>query len=272
MTIFQAILLGIVQGVTEFLPISSSGHLVLAPHLLGWDIPLQEAFLFDVLVQLGTLAAVVVYFWDDLMGILRAVLAGVRRGQPFADLQARMGWYLVLATLPAGAAGLLFRDGIKQTFEAPSTTALFLLLTAVLLVIGEKLGKRSRSLEALTWQDALWIGAFQILALLPGVSRSGATITGGMTRGLERPASARFAFLMATPIMLAAGLLSGTELLTAPNLADLWLPFAAGFITAALVGYLVIRWLLSYLVRGSLYGFAIYCGVVGITLLLWLNV
>ncbi|MCH7663258.1 MAG: undecaprenyl-diphosphatase UppP [Chloroflexi bacterium] len=267
MTILQAILLGIVQGLTEFLPVSSSGHLVIVPHLFGWQIPDQEAFVFDVLVQLGTLLAVIVYFWDDLVAIARAWLGGLSRGEPFVELRARMGWYLILATLPAAIAGLLLKNQIEQAFTSIIITAWFLVGTALLLIVGEWVGKRQHHFEELTWLDALIIGLFQALALFPGVSRSGATITGGMARNLERPAAARFSFLMAIPVMLGASIVALPDMFAILDL-DAFLPsLAAGFVSAALVGYFAIRWLLRFLSHNPLYYFSGYLLIISITIL-----
>lgn len=264
MTLFQSILLGIVQGITEFLPISSSGHLVLVPHLLGWELDPQAVFVFDVLVQVATLVAVFAYFWSDLVAIGRAFLAGLWQRAPFDDPESRLGWLILLATIPAGLAGLFLKDALESALNSPLVTALFLFVTAGLLVIAEQLGKREHKAEQLSWLDALIIGVFQILALFPGVSRSGATITGGMLRRLDRPSAARFSFLMSIPIMLAAGLLATLDLLQIPNLSAVLPTFLAGFLAAAVTGYLSIRWLLGYLSHRSLYGFALYCAGFGL--------
>lgn len=267
MTILQAIILGIVQGATEFLPISSSGHLVLVPHLFGWEIPGEQAFVFDVLVQLGTLLAVIAYFWRDLVEIVIAVLRGLWARKPFDAPQARMGWYLVLATIPASIIGLLLKDRVEAAFDSPFATAMFLMVTTLLLVIAEIAGKRSRPIEQVNWIDALWVGVFQALALFPGVSRSGATITGGMTRDLERPAAARFSFLMSVPVMLAAGLIATLDLFDISNIAAFLPALLTGFIVSAVVGYAAIAWLLRYLTNHRLYVFAIYVVVVAIVTL-----
>ena len=269
MTVIQSILLGIIQGLTEFLPISSSGHLVIVPFLLNWDIPPAEAFVFDVLVQVATLIAVLAFFWKDFYEMIGAVLRGIQNRKPFETQPARMGWYIVLSTIPAGIAGLLLKDVVERAFASPRWTSVALLGTALLLVIGERIGKRKRDLEKLNWLDALIIGFFQILALFPGLSRSGSTIAGGMTRDLERPAAARFAFLMAVPIMLVAGLVAMIDLFKIPNLGSLLPVFIPGFIAAAVVGYLAIGWLLSFLSRYSLYYFAAYCAIVGLIVLLF---
>lgn len=263
MSFLQAILLGIIQGLTEFLPISSSAHLVLVPYFLGWQIPEEEAFVFNVLVQNGTLLAVIVYFWKDLINIARGFLQALLRGQPFGSPEARMGWYLVLATIPAGLFGLFAKDLIEGAFASAAMTGVFLLVTAALLALSEWIGKRQRSLEMMNWKDALIIGAFQAAAVFPGVSRSGSTIAGGIALNFDRRAAARFAFLMSIPIMLAAGLLETVDMLQSPNLTNFLPVVAAGFVTAAVFGYLSIRWLISYLMRHSLRAFAIYCVVLG---------
>lgn len=268
MSIIQAIILGIVQGITEFLPVSSSAHLVLTPFLVGWKLDEAVVFPFDVLVQLGTLLAAIIYFRRDLWEILQAVWAGLRTRKPFGSQPARLGWLLVLATIPAGLLGLLIKDAVEAAFGSPQMTAVFLLVTAALLLIAEKVGRKNRSLDSLTWKDALWIGVAQAISLFPGISRSGATITGGMTRHLDRPSAARFSFLMMIPVMLAAGLLSILDLFDIPNFSSYLPAIAAGFIAAAVVGYLAIRWLLGFLIRRPLFVFSIYCAVLaGIVLL-----
>ncbi|HZU87455.1 MAG TPA: undecaprenyl-diphosphatase UppP [Anaerolineaceae bacterium] len=268
MTFLQSLLLGLIQGLTEFLPISSSAHLVLIPYLLGWVIPEEQIFPFDVLVQLGTLAAVVIYFWKDLWAILSAWVRGLIQRKPFADPQARLGWYLILATIPAGVLAVLIKKQVEAAFQSPQITALFLLGTAVLLLLAEWLGKQTRTLDSLTWKDALWVGAFQAIALFPGISRSGSTITGGMTRHFDRRAAARFSFLMAVPVMFGAGAASIPDLLDVPNLSEFLPVLLAGTLTAGVVGYLSIHWLLSFISKHSLKVFAIYCAALGALVLL----
>jgi undecaprenyl-diphosphatase len=222
-----------------------------------------------VLVQVATLVAVIVYFWSDLWGIVRAFLTNLWRKTPFQDPQARLGWYLILASLPAGLIGLAIKDLVEQAFDSPTATACFLFVTAGLLVAAERIGKRIRTLGQITWKDSLWIGFAQTLAIFPGISRSGSTIAAGMGRDLERPAAAHFSFLMTVPVMLAAGLLATKDLLelTAQtgggDLGSLLLVFIPGFIASGVVGYLSIRWLLGYLIRHPLYVFAIYCTGLG---------
>ena len=262
MTIIQAIVLGLVQGLTEFLPISSSGHLVLLPHLLGWALDKEEAFIFFVLVQWGTLLAVIAYFWNDVLEIARAMLMSFK-GRKNLSAEATLGWLILLATLPALAFGLLIKDQVEAAFSSLTATGLFLLGTAVLLTLAELFGSRDKGVEEIGAKEAIVIGFFQVLSLFPGVSRSGATITGGMMSHLRRRAAARFAFLMAVPVMISAGLLAISDLSQMANGSDLLPSLAAGFATSALMGYFAIRWLLNYLSTRSLFPFAIYCTLAG---------
>lgn len=262
MTILQSLILGIVQGLTEFLPISSSAHLVLVPFWLGWNIPANENFVFDVLVQLGTLLAVIIYFWKDLVQIVIKFVTGIVQKKPFADPDARMGWYLILATIPAGIIGLAIKSKVEAAFASPIATAALLLGTTALLIGAELLGKQKRSIENLNWRDALIIGFFQAVSIFPGISRSGATISGGMFRSFDRKSAARFAFLMSIPVMLAAGLVAAVDLVKIPDLSSFLPVIAVGFIAAAVVGYISIRWLLNYLTRHPLYSFAVYCAAI----------
>jgi undecaprenyl-diphosphatase len=267
MTLLQSLILGIIQGLTEFLPISSSAHLVLIPHLLGWQIPEAQVFPFGVLVQIGTLVAVILYFWTDLWVIVRGFIKALVDRKPFESEPARMGWYLLLATIPAGIAGILIKDQVEAAFNSPTTTALFLFVTAALLILAEFLGKRTRTLSEIKWLDALWIGIFQALSLFPGISRSGSTITGGMTRNFDRPSAARFSFLMSIPVMIGAGLVSIKDALEVPNFGDFLPILLVGFLSALLVGYLSIHWLLKFLGKRPLYVFAIYCVVFALVVL-----
>ncbi len=264
MTILQSLILGVVQGATEFIPVSSSAHLVLVPWLLGWRFDPQAAFVFDVLVQWGTLLAVIVYFWADLWGMLRAAVVGLLQRQPFGTPQARLAWLIVLATVPAVIIGLALKEFFESVFGNPRGVALLLLGTAAILAAGEYVGRFTRSLESLTWWDAILIGLAQAVAILPGISRSGATIGAGVARRLERPAAARFSFLMSVPALLGAGVVALKDLFDIPGWTALALPLIIGFVAAAIVGYLCIRWLIGYLSRRPLYVFSIWCLVVGL--------
>jgi undecaprenyl-diphosphatase len=264
MTIFQALVLGIVQGATEFLPISSSGHLVLVPWFLDWDLDPQAAFIFDVLVQWGTILAVLIYFRKDLLHIGQGWLRGIFKHQPLDDPDARLGWLLILASLPAVVLGLGLKAIVEQAFAQPAAVSAFLLVTAGLLVFSERLRHRSLAMRNLSGIDSLLIGLAQALALFPGVSRSGATISGGISRGLDRTDAARFSFLMAVPVMIGAGSVALLDLFAAPDTGTQLATLAVGFGSAALVGLASIHFLLGYLRRHALTVFAIYCTVLGL--------
>lgn len=262
MNFIQAIILGIVQGLTEFLPISSSAHLVIVPYLLNWTIDPARAFVFNVLVQLGTLVAVILYFWSDLVAIFRSVLQGIKEKAPFKEADSRLGWWIVLGTIPAGLAGMFLKDKVEEVFNSPVITAILLLGTAILLILAEILAKKQKNLDQLTWKDSLLVGVFQALAIFPGISRSGATISGGLIKGYTREAAARFSFLLSIPIMLAAGLLSVIDLIKSDFFLDFLPILLLGFVIAGVIGYLSIRWLLNYVKKNSFFGFAIYCWVI----------
>lgn len=259
MTLFHSLLLGIIQGLTEFIPVSSTAHLLIAQYLLG--IPADDfAFAFSVLVQLGTVLALVVYFWRDWLSLIKAFFA-----TPFSTAENRLAWYVIIATIPALIAGFVLRHAIESLFKTPLLEAAIRLLSAaVLLALAEFLGRRNRRLEGMNWLDALIVGLFQILAVFPGASRSGSTIAGGMLRGLDRPSAARFAFLISVPVMLAAGGYETLGVLKMPGLSGFLPGIAVGFVAAAIVGWFAIRWLLGYLTRHSLYIFSAYCAVVGL--------
>ena len=267
---WQALLLGVVQGVTEYVPVSSSAHLVLIPWLLNWSQPAGDvAFAFDVLVQWGTLLGVFAYFWRDIWQVVRHVLVGIIRRQPLATPEARLGWAVVLGSLPAAVSGLELKDAVEAVFGEPRYAAWLLLGTALILLVADRFGRRQRSLEHLGWLDALIVGIWQIAALLPGISRSGATIGGAMLRNFDRTSAARFSFLLSVPALLGAGLLSLGDLIEAGNLGAQLPNLVLGFVAAALTGYLCIRWLLSYLVHHSLFVFACYCAWLGVGCLVY---
>lgn len=261
MNLFQALILGIVQGATEYIPVSSSAHLVLVPWLLGWP---DASFAFEVLVQWGTLVGVFIFLWPDIWAIVKGVSQALARGKPLATFEARLGWLVVIATIPAVVLGLLFKDYFEAAFALPPLAGGLLILTALLLVIAERYGSRLRALESLNWLDAFIIGLWQAAAILPGISRSGSTIGGAVLKGFSRPAAARFSFLMSIPALLGAGVVALNDLRQAGTLAAEFPAISVGFIAAAVSGYLCIRWLLHYLQRHSLYVFAAYCALLSL--------
>jgi undecaprenyl-diphosphatase len=266
MNLLHAFLLGILQGLTEFIPVSSTAHLLIAQYLMG--IPADDAaFAFNVLVQLGTILSLIIYFWKDLLNIVLDTLKNIGGLSKFKSLpdNAKLGWYIVIATIPALLAGALLKKYVVALFGMPLTeAAIRLLAAAILLTLAETFSKRNRELGSMTWLDALVIGLMQVIAVFPGASRSGTTISGGMFRNFDRPAAARFAFLMSVPVMLAAGAYESLDLIKMQNLGQFLPLLLIGFITAAVVGWLAIRWLLNYLNKHSLYVFAAYCTVAGL--------
>ena len=272
MVTFQAILLGILQGATEFIPVSSSGHLVLVPWVLGWSSP---GLVFDITLHLGTLLAVLVAFWRDLVDLVVARLSSVgaavsrsradeaRGVSPETAGRARVAWWILLATIPAGVLGLLWQDAFESLFGSPRWVALFLLLTGAWLVVAERLGRGLKQAGQLSPLEALLIGLAQGCAIAPGISRSGATIGAGLATGLSREEAARFSFLLSIPIILAAALLPALKLFGSGGLGIPVLPLVAGFIAAFVSGSICIRWLLTLLRGSSLRIFAVYCWAAG---------
>ena len=270
MTWYQALILGMVQGASEFLPISSSAHLVLVPWLLGWQFEPIAFFIFSVTVHWGTLAAVVLALRDDLLRFGRAALLAALHRDLLETPEATLAWLLLLATLPGALAGVVLGGMVEQAFSNPPAVAGLLLGTGVLLALGER--SRSiraanlaefRPLKSLRIRDAILIGLAQAVALLPGISRSGATISAGLFRGLDRGDAVRFSFLMSVPIIFGAGLVALAELAGEPGAAQTLPSLVIGLLAAGVVGFIAIRWLLRYLAGGSLRGFAIYCALAG---------
>lgn len=258
MTIIQSIILGIIQGLTEFLPISSSGHLILVPNLLAWEIDKDQAFAFNVLLQAATLVAVVSFFFSDLWLIAKALWRAFKE-RSLTDPKAKLGLYLLLATIPAGFIGLLLNGFFELVFSTPLIVAVFLIVNSLILLFAERIGNRTKDISNMHWKDAVWVGIFQIFALFPGISRSGATITGGMFRNFDRQSAARFSFLISIPLLAAAGLLGVYKMIQLPDTTANLPGFLVGSIASALVGYLSIRWLLNFLAEKSLTYFSVYC-------------
>jgi undecaprenyl-diphosphatase len=277
LNLLQALFLGVLQGATEFLPVSSSGHLVLVPWLLGWPSP---GLAFDAVVHWGTALAVVIYFWEEWVRLVGGALLFLElmwrrvtaRSNPVADQKdsapGMLAWLILVGTVPGVMAGFFLEDFFAAMFARPAAAAGFLLVTAALLVAAERLGRRRRDLDDLQWVDALVIGAGQALAILPGISRSGATIAAGLTRGMRREPAAHFSFLLATPIILGAGLLKLVEMAQMEGFAAQVPALIVGFVTSAVVGFACVHLLLSYLQKRRLYPFAAYCALFGLFTLL----
>ncbi len=263
MSAIQSFILGIIQGLSEFLPISSSAHLVIFPYFAGWELNPEQAFIFDVLVQLGTLVAVIVYFRTDLVMIINGFFQGLKEKDFTSDPSSRLAWNLILASIPAGILGLLLKSLVEKSFTSIVFTGIALIFNSIFLLIAELVGKKEKPINRMNWKDAIWIGFFQVAAIFPGISRSGSTIMGGMTRNFDRASAARFAFLMSVPIMLAAGMLALYDLASSQIPRSEILVFIPGFLSSAIVGYFAIRWLLIFLQNRPLYIFSAYCFLLG---------
>ncbi len=261
MSIFQSIVLGIVQGLTEFLPISSTAHLRIVPAFLGWEDP---GAAFTAVTQLGTMTAVLLYFREDLLRIARAWLGSLRRPELRSGLDARTGWYIILGTIPIGIFGLAFKDQIENGARDLYVIGSALIVLGLMLLWAEKVGTRERDLGDLQRRDGFLIGLAQALALIPGVSRSGSTITAGLFLGFDRTAAARFSFLLSIPAVVLSGLLELASILggdegDTTSLAGLGIATLLAFV----VGYASIAFLLRYLTRHSTIVFVVYRVVLG---------
>ncbi len=255
MTVLAAILLGIVQGLTEFLPVSSSAHLILARAFFGWEVPADFGLAFDVSLHIGTLAAIVTFFWREILAMLQAVPAILSPGE---NGSARLLQQIVVGTIPAVIVGVLFNHYIEDELRTPAVCAWTLAIGGVAMFVAERVGTPQRDESSLTWLDTILIGCAQASALVPGVSRSGATISVGLLLGLRRDAAARFTFLLAILATLAAASKEGMELrhmgVSAANLELM----AIGIVVSAVVGYLTIKYFLRFLAGHRLDVFAYY--------------
>ncbi len=265
MPLYQAVVLAIIQGMSEFLPISSTAHLALFPWLAGWKDP---GLTFDIALHAGTLVAVLVYFWRAWADMLMAASGFVR---PAANSQVaehrRLFWLLVIATIPGGIAGLLFEKKAESQFRSPLIIGSALVLVAVFMWLGERQQRHDESLAEVGLMDSIWIGISQGFAVIPGVSRSGVTMSTGLFRGMTRESAARFSFLLSTPIIAGAALKKGLELRHEGLPPEMRLPFVIGVLISAAVGYLVIAWLIHYLQTRTFKPFIIYRITLGVLVL-----
>ena len=267
----QAVILGLVQGLAEFIPISSSAHLIIIPWLFGWSNPALTSLPFDVSLHLGTLAAVLVYFWKDWLRMLKAVFLSIKERRIGSDPDRRMAWFVVIGTLPGAVAGMLLESKIESLFHQPGVPiqpsamvvmAVIIALLGLLLLIADRLARHEEDLERITLKQVLAIGFAQALAIFPGVSRSGGTITAGLALGLKREAAAKFSFLLSAPIIAGAGLKSLAEIVSGLRdgsiaSGDLVL-FPVGIITASLAGFLCIHFMLNFMKKHPIDIFAFY--------------
>jgi undecaprenyl-diphosphatase len=253
MDALQAIVLGIVQGLTEFLPVSSTAHLRIVPAFAGWEDP---GAAFTAVVQLGTMAAVLIYFRDDLWKIFKAWLAGVRDPALRTTLESRLGWYLIIGTIPIGILGLAFKNVIEDQARSLYIIGLTLIFAGLVLAWAERAGRKEREIKNLTSRDGWIIGLAQAAALVPGVSRSGATISAGLFLGLERGAAARYSFLLSVPAVVLSGLFELRHVGEGRHAS--FGPTLVATVLAFIVGYISIAWMLRFLIRHTVDAFVIY--------------
>jgi undecaprenyl-diphosphatase len=257
--LFQALVMGVVQGLTEFVPISSSGHLIIVPYLAGWTDPFLTSLAFSVMLHIGTIGALLVYFRDDWLRLIPAGLAAIRDRSFRGDEDRRLAWLLVATTIPAAVVGLLFGDVFETTVRSAELVAVMLVAGGLLMWFADRFGARSRAIEDLTFPTAGAIGAAQALALIPGVSRSGVTISAGRLVGMDREPAARFAFLMSMPVTVGAALVESRKLITGESGVDVSiLPLVVGMLGALIAGLLAIHFMLNFLRRRSLNVFVVY--------------
>jgi undecaprenyl-diphosphatase len=255
----QAIVLGIVQGLTEFLPISSSGHLIIVPWLFGWDDPFIMSLAFSVMLHIGTLAALLIYFGQDWLRLVPAGLATIRDRSFRDDPDRKLAWLLVAATIPAAMVGFLLNDIIETAVRGVGLVTVMLVVGAAIMWVADRWGRRDKGVEDVTFPLAFGLGAAQALALIPGISRSGISISAARFAGLDRQAAARFSFLMATPITFGAALFELRKLASGEAGVDVSLgPLVAGMLAAFIAGMLAIKGLLGYLRSHSLNVFVAY--------------
>jgi undecaprenyl-diphosphatase len=294
MPIYQAIVLAVVQGLTEFLPVSSTAHLWLVPWIFKWDDP---GLTFDVALHAGTLVAVLLYFWRYWLDMIKMVLgisqgpaaqpstattppvqgpyrtARIQNSKPATGSMAPLGenrqllWYLVIATIPGGIAGFLFERAADEKLRSPFIIGPALIIVGLLMWAGERVGSESHDLGQVSLLDSIVVGVAQAFAVIPGVSRSGSTMTAGLFRGMNRETAARFSFLLSTPLIAGACLKKGWEIHHTGLAADMRLPFLVGIIVSAIVGYAVIAVLMRYLERRTFAVFVVYRVILGVILL-----
>lgn len=271
--LIHAAILGIVQGLTEFLPISSSAHLILAPILLGWHDPFIDSAAFDVMLHLGTLVALLAYFWRDLIGLLRAWLASIRERRIGADPQRRLAWLLVVSVVPAAVLGAALESFFDEAFrEHWQLIAAFVLAGAALLWLAERQGRQERGLDGMTLRDAVTIGVAQAIALFPGISRSGVTIATGLFLGLTRETAARFSFLMAVPVIAGAGLFKARTFLGGGLGGAEVGQLVVGVVTATVFGFIAIAFLLRFLRTNPTTIFVVYrVAMAAVIVVAWLG-
>jgi undecaprenyl-diphosphatase len=271
--VFQALIMGIVQGLTEFLPVSSSGHLIVVPFLLGWRDPFITSLEFSVMLHLGTLAALLAYFRADWLRLVPAGLAALRDRSFRDDPDRRLAWLLAAATVPALVVGFAFNDIIEERVRQVGLVALMLVVGGAILWLAERNGSHRREIDGLTFPAAIGIGAAQALALIPGISRSGISISAGLFAGLDRESAARFSFLMATPITALAGAYETRKVLAGESGVEVSvLPLFVGLVASLVAGFAAIAILLRFLRSHPTHVFVVYRAILAtVVVIAWLG-
>jgi undecaprenyl-diphosphatase len=258
-TVFQALVMGIVQGLTEFLPVSSSGHLILVPWLFGWTDPFINSLAFSVMLHVGTLGALLIYFASDWLRLIPAGLAAIRDRSFRGDPDRKLAWLLLAATLPAAIAGYFLNDIFEEAVRAPGVVALTLIVGGVILWLADRLGATTKRIGDVTFPLAFGLGVAQAIALVPGISRSGISISAARFAGLDRASATRFSFLMATPVTAGAALFEFRKLVAGESGVDVSIaPLLVGLVAAFLSGLVAIRVLLTYVRTHSFDVFVVY--------------
>ncbi|MBN1495066.1 undecaprenyl-diphosphatase UppP [Candidatus Peregrinibacteria bacterium] len=263
MGIFEALFLGLLQGVTEFLPVSSSGHLVITENYLNLDV--ENLKIFDVMLHLGSLSAIIIYFWKDFIGLIKGFLAFLRlyKTNPQIKEYQQLIGYLIIATIPAVAVALLFGDGIDYLFRNVWYVGIFMIIVGEIFILAEKALKKYKTKKEIGFKDSIIIGCAQAAALIPGVSRSGSTISAGLFLGIPREKAARFSFLMAIPAILGAGIFMGIKNLTASDFALGAAPMITGFAASLVASFGAVYFLMRFLKKHTLRPFAYYLFALG---------
>lgn len=264
MNLLHAILLGIVEGITEFLPVSSTGHLTLVEKLLGYQIDDPGMTAFTAVIQVGAIIAAIIFFWKDIVAIVVAWFRGLGNAKARRDPNYQMGWAVILGSIPVAVVGLIFKDAIETTLRSMWVVAGALILWSIVMAVADRMDNPNRSIEDVTWKDGLIIGLFQALSpLFPGISRSGATISAGLFRRMDRVSATRLSFFMGIPALVAAGGLEAVSQANAISSTVGWTATIVGTVVSLVVAYFSIAWLLRFVSKNSFTGFIVYRVVLG---------
>lgn len=263
LSIIQSVILGIIQGLTEFLPVSSSGHLILVREVFKFPDPGKT---FDLILHLGTFIGVLIYFRKDLLTIFLAFINGVKKKQLYGEPEINLFWFMIISTIPGGVLGFLYKDVLEEINNVYLISGL-LIVFGIILLLAEKLSKNIKSMKDLSWKDSIIVGLAQAVALFPGVSRSGSSMTAALFLGFNREASARYSFLISIPIIGGASLYGLVKIIkTGVEDGELGI-YVIGFLVSAITGFLCIKYLLDYLKKGSFTGFVVYRVILGVLLI-----